>query len=286
MIKSINKTDVERSKAWFDSYVQQFKSGDPTWLPNIILKEEHSRRVCKEILSIAREIGLNREELYLAEIIALFHDIGRFEQFARYHTFVDRDSVNHAVLGVEILKDNKVLDGLDKPIRDLILRAILYHNCFTLPEDETETCLFFAKLLRDADKLDIWRVVTDYYNKKDKKRNITIELGLPDTPDISDEVFRDLINEKIVYVLHLKNLNDFKLLQCSWVYDINFVQTLRRVQERGYLEMIRDVLPKTEKIAQIFSVLHSYIDRQICNPKTIHIPLPASSGLLRDFSAD
>ena len=259
----LDKKEVEKLEDWFGSYVQQFKSGDPGWLPNIILKEEHTKRVCKEILGIGKEIGLDGGDLCLAKIIALFHDIGRFEQYARYQTFVDHNSVNHAALSVEILKKNGVLNSLDRSIRNLILRAILYHNRFALPEKETKKCLFFAKLLRDADKLDIWRVVTDYYRRKDKKRNIAIELGLPDTPGISNDVYRDLMEGKIVHVAHLKNLNDFKLLQCGWVYDINFVQTLRRVQERGYLEMIREALPKTEKIAEIFSVLQGYMDRQI-----------------------
>jgi len=259
----MDKKEVEKLEDWFGSYVQQFKSGDPSWLPNIILKEKHTKRVCKEILGIGKEIGLNDEDLCLAKIIALFHDIGRFEQYAHYQTFVDRKSVNHAALSVKVVKENGVLNSLDKSTKDLILRAILYHNRFALPERETERCLFFAKLLRDADKLDIWRVVTDYYRRKDKKRNTAIELDLPDTPGISDDVYRDLMEGKIVHVVHLRNLNDFKLLQCSWVYDINFEQTFRRIQERGYLEMIRDALPKTEKIAEIFSVLQGYMDSQI-----------------------
>ncbi|NIA11653.1 MAG: HD domain-containing protein [Nitrospiraceae bacterium] len=259
----LDKKEVEKLEEWFGSYVQQFKSGDPGCLPNVVLKEKHTKRVCKEILGIGKEIGLNEQDLCLAEIIALFHDIGRFEQYARYHTFVDRDSVNHAALSVDIIKKNGVLDDIDESTRDLILRSILYHNRFALPEKETKRCLFFAKLLRDADKLDIWRVVTDYYKKRDKEQNTAIELGLPDTTEISDEVNRDLMEGRIVDVAHLKNLNDFKLLQCGWVYDINFVQTLRRVKERGYLEMIREVLPKTEKIAEIFSVLQAYMDRQI-----------------------
>ncbi len=266
----LDKKEVEKFEDWFNNYVQQFKSGDPSWLPNVILKEEHTKRVCREILDIGREIGLDDQDLCLAKVIALFHDVGRFEQYARYQTFVDRKSTNHAALSVKVVKENGVLDSLDKSTRDLILRAILYHNRLALPERETERCLFFAKLLRDADKLDIWRVVTDYYRRKDKKRNTAIELDLPDTPGISDDVYRDLMEGKIVHVLHLRNLNDFKVLQCSWVYDINFEQTFRRIQERGYLEMIRDALPRIEKIAEIFSVLQGYMDRQIQREEGAH----------------
>ena len=259
----MNEEIVKELENWFNNYVQKFKSGNLDWRPNIILKEEHTRRVCKEILGIGKKIGLSDEDLCLARAVALFHDIGRFEQYAHYQTFVDRDSVNHAVLGVKILKKNGVLNRLDKSVQDLILRVILYHNRFALPQKETEKCLFFAKLLRDADKLDIWRVLTDYYRRKDGKRNAAIELGLPDTPGISSDVYKDLIEGRIVNVTHLKNLNDFKLLQTGWIYDINFVQTFQCIQDRGYLEMIRDVLPKSEKIAEIFNVLQAYINEQI-----------------------
>ena len=262
-MKKINEEIVKELENWFNNYVRKFKSGNLDRRQNIILKEEHTRRVCKEISGIGEEIGLSSEDLCLAKAVALFHDIGRFEQYARYQTFVDRDSVNHAVLGVKILKKNGVLNRLDKSVQDLILRVILYHNRFALPQKETGECLFFAKLLRDADKLDIWRVVTDYYRREDGKQNAAIELGLPDTPGISSDVYKDLIEKRMVDIAHLRNLNDFKLLQTGWIYDINFMQTFRCIQERGYLEMIRDVLPKSEEITEIFNVLHAYINKQI-----------------------
>lgn len=265
MVKDMNKNFVEDLKDWFVSYVQPFKSGNADQQQNIILKEEHTKRVCKEILDIGKELGLTDKDLCLAEIIALLHDIGRFEQYARYQTFADRDSVDHAAFGVKILQENGVLNKLDKPMQSLILRTISYHNRRALPQQESATCLFFSKLLRDADKLDIWRVVTDYYYQKDEKRNNVIELGLPDTPEISCDVYKDLMDGRIVDVTHLKNLNDFKLLQIGWIYDVNFTPTFQRVRDRRYLEMIRDVLPKSNKIEEIFSVIQSYLDDKIQN---------------------
>jgi putative nucleotidyltransferase with HDIG domain len=259
----MNEKLIKELEAWFNNYVQTFKSKNTDLLPNIILKEEHTKRVCNEILSIGEKIGLDEKKLCLAKIVALFHDIGRFEQYAKYHTFVDRDSVNHALLGVQVLKKNGVLKKLDKPLQSLIMRVILYHNRFALPKKETQECLFFSKLLRDSDKLDIWRVVTHYYSSKNGKKNVAIELGLPDTPWISSDVYKDLIEKKIVHVSHLKNLNDFKLLQVGWVYDINFLQTFQAIQERGYLEMIRAALPKTEKISEIFEIIYAYINEKI-----------------------
>jgi hypothetical protein len=260
VLRNITKKDVNDLKAWFDNYVYTFKRGDENQQENIVLKEEHTRRVCREILDIGKDLGLDEHALCLSETIALFHDIGRFEQYARYQTFVDSRSVDHALLGVKILEDNTVLRSLDKPVQDLILQTIRYHNRAMLPREETETCLFFAKLLRDADKLDIWRVVTDHYHQEKDKRNDAIEYGLPDTPVISEEVYHDLTNQKIVDITHVRNLNDFKLLQIGWVFDINFSPTLQRVKTRHYLDMIRAVLPNTKKIKDIFTVAQSFLN--------------------------
>jgi hypothetical protein len=123
--------------------------------------------------------------------------------------------------------------------------------------------VFFTKLLRDADKIDIWRVVTDYYRQVDGTRNGTIELGLPDGPEISDEVCADLKAGRIVRMGDMKTLNDFKLLQMAWIYDVNFPRTFEIVRERGYMEMIRDALPQSEKVAEMYDTIRSYLEERI-----------------------
>ncbi len=258
-----NNEVVKNLKDWFSNYVQTFKQGDKELQQNIVLKEEHTKRVCKEIINIGEQLGLEDDELRFSEIIALFHDIGRFEQYARYQTFVDRQSENHAELGVKILETNGILNQFGESTKSLILRTIQYHNRATLPQEETETCLFYTKLLRDADKLDIWRVVTDYYHEKNGKRNGALEFGLPDTPGFSDAVYQELVKREIVNVNHIKNLNDFKLLQIGWIFDINFEPTFHAVLSRRYLEMIRDVLPQSEKTDDIFSTVRSYLEETL-----------------------
>ncbi len=254
---------VDEIKKWFFSYVQNFKHGNNELNRNSILKENHTIRVCNEILLIGKFLELNADELHLAEISALFHDIGRFEQYARYQTFVDEKSVNHALLGVEILEENKVLKIFDESIQNLILRLITYHNRAALPENETEKCLFHAKLLRDADKLDIWRVVTDYYRQKTGPRNMAIELDLPDTPGFSDQIYQALMSRQIIDFRHIKNLNDFKLLQVGWIFDVNFGVTLSAVKSRHYLDMIQESLPESEKIQNLFTAIKSYLSENI-----------------------
>ena len=112
-------------------------------------------------------------------------------------------------------------ERVTEEIQNLILCSIRYHNQASLPREETKTCLFYSRLIRDADKLDIWRVITDYYHRKNGRRNVALELELPDTPGISKEVYRALMNRQSVEMKHVKNINDIKLLQAGWVYDIN-----------------------------------------------------------------
>jgi len=256
----IEQKNVKVLKSWFAKYVQTFINGDKECERNIALKADHTKRVCREILQLGEKLELNSHELRLAEIIALFHDIGRFEQYARHKTFVDRLSEDHAELGVKILRRNDVLNGFDDSIKNLIVRTIRYHNRAALPQSETARCLFFTKLLRDADKLDIWNVVIEYYHRNGGHRNDAIELGLPDTPGISEHVYQDIMNKRIVDVNHIKNLNDFKVLQMGWVFDINFEPTLHSIKSRRYLEMIREVLQETDKIHKIFNMIHSHLN--------------------------
>jgi len=261
MIITVSDDIMSDMKNWFASYINTFKFDNNELQQNIDIKREHTERVTEEIINIGKQIGLNDNELNLAEIIALFHDIGRFEQYKIYNTFSDHKSEDHAELGIKVLKKHNVLGILNKDLQKLIFCSIKYHNKPSLPPDETKICLFYSRLIRDADKLDIWKVVTDYYHTKNGKRNIALELELPDTPGISEEVYKALINKQIVDMIHVKNLNDIKLLQAGWIYDINFKPTFECIKNRRYIAMIRDVLPDSPEIDEIFDSIYSSLYR-------------------------
>ena len=153
--------------------------------------------------------------------------------------------------------------------RKIILKAVQYHNKAALPANENETGLFFMKLLRDADKVDIWHVVTDYYRHAHEGRNETLELNLPDAPQVSDAVCRSLLKGDIVQMKDLKTLNDFKLLQMGWIYDVNFKRTFEIVKERRYLEQIRKALPeRSNSIDAVYRRALAYLDAKIGDTQT------------------
>ncbi len=262
--KKIDNTLVEKYKSWFRQYASQFKTGSADYNDNIRLKEAHSFRVCREIRDIGAELGLDDTALNLAELSALFHDAGRFEQYQRFGTFLDFHSLNHAELGVKILDREALFSEINPATADILKKAILYHNRAELPEDEDQQVLFFSKLLRDADKLDIWRVVTKYYGRAGQKRNGLIELGLPDSPGVSSEACNDLEQCIIVKAAHVKNLNDFKLLQLGWIFDINFEPGFRKIKERQYLEKIYDHLPKSDAVKHVYAIVQNYLKKNAC----------------------
>ena len=256
----LDDKNVKNINDWFTTYVHTFKFDNYDLQQNIDLKEEHTKRVCKEIINIGEKLDLNKKELALAEIIALLHDIGRFEQFSRYKTFMDHTTEDHAKLGIKILQSHGVLNKLEDKTRELIICAIRFHNRASLPKNETGLRLFFIKLLRDADKLDIWKVVTDYYHKTNGKRNDTLTLDLPDTPGFSEEVYQNIMNKSVVNIKDVKNLNDLKLLQTGWIFDINFTPAFITIQDRHYLKKMQDVLPDSTRINEMFEFLHTYLD--------------------------
>ncbi|VVS90893.1 HDIG domain-containing metalloprotein [Desulfoluna spongiiphila] len=248
---------------WFDDYTATFLTGVEKNDRNITLKRDHTQRVRTESRFLADELGLDSRLARLADIAALFHDIGRFEQYRRFHTFADDHSTDHARLGHDILNEQECLQNLPPDDAALIKRVVLYHNRAFLPDNESGECLFLTRLLRDADKLDIWFVVTSYYAEMKHKRNTTIELGLPDTPGISDKIHESLMNRTVVLKEHMQNLNDFKLLQVGWVFDLNFAPAIQRLDAKGYLQMIKGALPDDPRIDEIYDNISRYIREKI-----------------------
>ena len=258
----MNSDDLMYFKAWFADYVAAYYTDVPVHNQTIRLKQEHTERVCKEIVMLGQALHLAAQDMLLAETIALFHDVGRFEQYAAYGTFKDSASENHAGLGLRELARHQVLSICSDMEESLITKAIGYHNVRTLPEDADERCLFFARLVRDADKLDIWRVFIDYYEHQDKQPNSTIVWGLPDNQACSPKIVNALSLKKMADTKDMATLNDFKLLQISWVFDVNFRPTFRAVHKRKYVEKIAAYLPQTREIQQLVAMVQAYLGEQ------------------------
>lgn len=247
---------------WFHNYVSSFYSTDTHIQKNIVLKEEHTVRVVKNIINLANSLNLTEGEMDIAETIALFHDIGRFEQFSKYQTYRDGKSENHALLGLRVLEETKVLHCLEPEEKILIQKSIGYHNVCSLPFDEEDKVLLFSRLIRDADKLDSLDIIVNYMENRDQEKNEALE-DYPDTPDYSARLIDDLMNNRNIDYTQVKTVNDMKLTFLAWLLDVNFNLTLREMQEKQYLERIIDVLPRSEVIRKVYHHLREYIASSI-----------------------
>ncbi len=221
------------------------------------------------ITDIARHIGMPEEKRAVAEAVALFHDVGRFPQYQQYKTFRDSISTNHAALGASVLIEKDVLRDLPERERQLILRAVTLHNVFAVPEKLDEESLLLVRLIRDADKLDIWRVFVDYYASHGEDRASAVALGLPDTAEYSKEVIASVFKRQMVHLSSLGTLNDFRLLQLAWIFDLNFPRSLQLVLERSTIESIAASLPKTDEIAKAVDFIRNYVDDRLRKGRSI-----------------
>jgi len=262
----MEQKQLEKLRAWFDDYVAGFYGDDDFVNAHLKVKEEHSRRVCQEIRYLADELSLAENQRRIAQVIALFHDIGRFKQFIKYRTYSDVQTVNHCTLGLEVLRETKVLEPVETNERELIEKAIECHGLKELPGDLDGECLLFSKLIRDADKLDVFYVAIEYYKHyKEKKEKYLLELETPDEPWYSHELIKALLQGKNIDYAQLKTLNDWKLMQLGWVYDVNFIATFKRIRERRFLEMLTDFLPETEDIQKVKNKILEHVSSKIKN---------------------
>ena len=260
----MDKAFLVRLKKWFLKYARTFDCEDDQCRKAVVSKLKHSFGVSRDILLIGKELSLKEKDLILAQTMALLHDIGRFEQYAKYRTFVDKDSVNHAELSVKVIDSNNILESLDPFSRNLLTQAILYHNNLSLPYGETEKCLFFTKLLRDSDKLDICRFFIEDQVEGKNGSGYSFIIELPDSPGVSEGVYSDLSQKKIVNYDHVHNINDYKLLLISWVYDINFYPTFQLIKKRNYLKRIQSsLLGAPFKIDNVYSKVRVYLEKKI-----------------------
>jgi hypothetical protein len=249
---------LDELKLWFDKYSRGFFGSDEFVNFHIQMKREHTQRTCEEILNLARHLALDDNQKRIAEAIALLHDIGRFPQFAAYRTYNDSKSVNHCTLGIEVLRREGALKSLDEQERFWVETAIEYHGGKSLPGNINGEALLFLKLIRDADKLDIFRIVIRTYRKLEEGPG-GILLELPNDPQISQEVLEAVLSEQLVGYEKLNTLNDFKLCQIGWVYDLNFSASLERLESSSLLDEIFKFLPRTPEIAEVRRKIRSYI---------------------------
>jgi hypothetical protein len=258
----MTEKDLQYYKCWYKDYANSFHTTDEDSWKNLALKIDHTDYVQKHIVAIARELSLSEREVMLAETVALFHDLGRFRQYSVYRTFEDRKSMNHGLLGAITLIDNNVLKVLPGHEQQLVLQTIKFHNAFAIPNIFDDYSILFLKMIRDADKLDIFRVFIEYYESSPENRASETAFGLPDTEEYSEIVIARLNKRHTASYRSLRTENDFKLLKLSWIYGLHFDYAFTVVQENEYIRRISEKLPQTDAIRSAVKAVEHYVKQR------------------------
>ena len=244
---------------WMHDYIKTFYSDDEEVQLGITLKEKHTGYVTANAKELAVALRLSPHDVLVAEIVGLFHDVGRFAQYSKYKTFNDAHSEDHATLGVKFLHELPVMKKLGAADFELLCFAINNHNKRAIEPTDDARKLLFAKIIRDADKLDIYRVLEPYLLNNAAAPNFINCDGDEVSPDFVD----DFVNGRQADFYRIRTHGDRKLVRLMWVYDINFAWTLKRVVEKGYVERIeRALLPRTDKMEAGIKRLNEYIAKK------------------------
>ena len=234
---------VERLKGLYDGYVDGYRGADGRLPEMMRLKRVHTAFVVKNAEQIADGESFDDLERETALAAALLHDTGRYEQLLRYNTFKDSESVDHAVFSHDIVKEKGWLVEVGARRPDAVLEAVLYHNRREIPDGLDRVTRIASDTVRDADKLDIFRVLEDQVANSDWRSGSrafwNLSVSAPPNPD----VVACIEGRRPVDYQDIKSLSDFVLIQVGWmISELAFATSRRLCAERGHLEYRRRFL--------------------------------------------
>lgn len=232
--------DLDYAKKAFDVYTKQYDLS----IPQIYLKYIHSYKVVDVIEELCDMQGI-KEEKDLCLLIGLLHDIGRFEQFRLYHSFIDYKTVDHAMYSSYLLFDQGLIRNFiqEDTYDSLIKNAIEQHNKYKIEEGFNEEELFYIHMIRDADKLDHFRV-------KDVEKDTTLlgatykEVG---QETITDAVYDQFMAHKLIYGPTRQTHLDQWISYIAFMYDLYFQVSKQYLKKHDYIHRSFDKIEITNE---------------------------------------
>lgn len=232
--------------------------------PKMKRKYEHSIRVMKNAEKIAESLNLNKDEIELSKLIGLLHDIGHFETIKRNDILKENTKIDHGDLGVEILQNNSYIRKFiyEEKYDSIILKAIKNHNKFKIEESLNEKELLFARIIRDADKLDIFFEGAEmFWNKSEEVNEIS-------DSKISDQIFNDFRDNRSIDRKDIKTKLDGIINFIGLLYDINFKYDFEVIKKEDYINKILDKfnikdVTTSSQINEVRKIANKYIEKQL-----------------------
>lgn len=226
----------------YDAYVETFRASD-AWSEMMHLKRVHTDCVVGHARAIAAGEGFDAATCALCEAAALLHDTGRYEQLRRYKTFRDADSVDHAVFSHDIVEEKGWLAACDPAERRVVLDAVLFHNRRALPDGIDALTARVAHVVRDADKLDIFRVLEERFATTDWRTDRAAFWNLPVDAPPHPQVVAAVVEGRSVDYRHIASLADFVLVQVGWMgCELHYATTRSLCAARRHLSFRRQIL--------------------------------------------
>lgn len=250
-------------EGWYKSYVASFAGADGVLPYMSQLKVAHSRRVAMDCRAIAEEMGWGAAELDGAEAMGLLHDVSRYQQVRDYGTFLDARSFDHGERAWSICREFEVFAGWPSELAAAVLHGIRFHNRRVLEEGATGSETRFLRLIRDADKLDILKVVNEVVRTRSYEQHPEVLLNIAIDGPISQDLINEIRAHRSASYAHVRSLSDMNLLRTTWVYDINYLPTLRRLRDRRLLVDIAGMLPADAEVQSLAREALCYVERQL-----------------------
>lgn len=243
--------DLTLCMSVFNQYFKKFDIKNP----NILKKFHHSYRVMEYSKDIARCLDLTYEEIALAQLIGLVHDIGRFTQWRDYQTYYDCMSVDHGELSRKVLLEDHILDDMhiDNELYSIILDAVSNHNKYSIDSNLDEISKKFAQIIRDADKIDIFLEQANYVNDGSN--------------EIKESLYNDLINHKSCLTNY--KVNDLEhVIRCiGFLFDMNFDYSIKYLNDKeainNKLHLIELYLKNKNMVENIKKIVINYVEEKI-----------------------
>lgn len=255
-----------KCRAFFDSFMGLYAGWNSAQARKVEVMKQHSLRVSTLAGQLAGALHLEKEDVALARISGLLHDLGMFPQLMSFGTADDdAASDDHAAITLQEIERVRLFENADEGATHLIKQAIRYHNRAVMPDNLTDRELLFVKILRDADKLDHLEVFSTQTTQSYSEVNGYHALQLSPRRGVSARVALTARSGKIVGTEVLETFDDLKVMQLSRIYDLNFKASFRIVAHGRYIDKIYGTLPKRDEVIDIYRVVRIFIENQFLN---------------------
>lgn len=254
--------DIQKARLVFKEFINKYDNQEDF---GFNLKVVHTYFVSNNAKELATKLNLSEEDIQLAELIGLLHDIGRFEEIRVMNGF-NSAKFNHATYASKMLfEDNLIRKFIEDDKYDYIIKnAIENHNRLKIEENLDDRSLLHARIIRDADKLDNYRVKKEEKIEEIFAGRVNSKEELEESL-ISDKVYETVLLNKCVDIHDRNYPLDYWICVLAFTFDLYFKETLQIVKDNNYISVLvdrfnyknKDSKTKMEKIKK---VLNDYIE--------------------------